>query len=127
MESSPNDQYAAFDFFVTAEHIIDWIYPDSRPDRQSLRSSKAILRVTSHIANGAKHFEAKASHHKSVARIEKERYVKPGYVEEGYFEDPIMVQLTEEEAKQLNAELHVKATWLAHKVIEYWTNSEKMV
>ena len=28
MRVSPEDTYAAFDYFVTAEHVIDWAYPD---------------------------------------------------------------------------------------------------
>ena len=120
INKSPRDQYAAFDFFVTAEHIIDWLYPDSKKDREKLRSSEALLRITSHIANGAKHFEAKATHHKSVTRIEKDRYVESGYVEEDYFLEPLLLYLSKEEANNLKTETHVEASWLANKVLEYW-------
>ena len=72
---SPQDQYAAFDFFVTAEHIVDWIHPDDRKARESVRSGSSLL-ITSHLANGVKHFEVKAVHHQSVADVEKSRYVK---------------------------------------------------
>jgi len=27
LRNSPNDAYVAFDFFVTAEHILDWLHP----------------------------------------------------------------------------------------------------
>jgi hypothetical protein len=67
---SPQDQYAAFDFFVTAEHIVDWIHPDDRKARMEVRSSSPLLRITSHLANGVKHFEAKAAHHQSVVDVE---------------------------------------------------------
>ena len=126
MENSPHDQYAAFDFFVTAEHIVDWIYPDSKREQNNLRSSSALLRITSHIANGAKHFEAKASHHQSVTGIEKERYFESGYIEEGYSEDPLFVHLTEEESVKMNTSTKVKAIWLARQVLEYWRNSDKL-
>ena len=31
MRGGPEDAYAAFDFFVTADHIVDWLLPDG-PD-----------------------------------------------------------------------------------------------
>ncbi|MEO6563915.1 MAG: hypothetical protein ABIN99_12870 [Nitrosospira sp.] len=63
LKNSPQDQYAAFDFFITAEHILDWIYPNNWNERKKHRSSVPLLRITSHIANGAKHFEAAKKHH----------------------------------------------------------------
>jgi hypothetical protein len=101
MSTSPQDQYAAFDFFVTAEHIVDWIHPTSKPARGQLRSSSLLLRVTSHLANGGKHFEARSAHHQSVMGTEKERYVEEGYVEDGYFEEPLVIQLSDTEAREL--------------------------
>jgi hypothetical protein len=74
MEADPDDVYAAFDFFVTADHILDWLYPDSpgasqRHKRQAHRDREPLLQIVSHLANGAKHFEAVASHHTSVTDI----------------------------------------------------------
>ena len=129
MEESPQAQYAALDFFVTAEHLVDWIYPgkENRDKREEVRSSSAILRITSHIANGIKHFEAKAKHHQSVAGIKKDRYVTPGYVAEGCFVDSLLVTLTENEAKTLNQKTVVDTSWLAQQVLDYWSKSEYMV
>ena len=72
MQSDPNDSYAAFDFFVTAEHMLDWLHPDSengRLKRKQLREVNEILQIVSHIASGAKHFEATAKQHNSVDEI----------------------------------------------------------
>jgi hypothetical protein len=30
MEQEPADPYPAFDFFVTAEHLLDWLWPGER-------------------------------------------------------------------------------------------------
>lgn len=125
MENSPQDQYPAFDFFVTAEHIVDWIYPDSRNERKALRENTALLRITSHIANGAKHFEAKAKHHKSVSGIKIDCYVEAGYVEEDYFQDPLIVHLTPEEEKSFGVS-DIEAISLARRVLDYWRESEKL-
>jgi hypothetical protein len=121
MATLPLDQYAAFDFFVSAEHIVDWLHPSDEPTRRALRSSSPLLRITSHLlANGSKHFEATAKHHRSVAGTEKFRYVEEGYVESGYFHEPLVVHLTPDEASELGAP-SVEAVALARQVLEFWS------
>jgi hypothetical protein len=122
MSTSPQDQYAAFDFFVTAEHIVDWIHPTSKSAREQLRSSSPLLRITSHLANGGKHFEARAAHHRSVMGTEKDRYVEEGYVEDGYFEEPLVIHLSESEVKEMGTS-RIDAIALARKVLEYWSKN----
>lgn len=117
--SRSGDQYAAFDFFVTAEHIVDWLHPTDRPARESLRNSNPLLRITSHLANGVKHFEATAKHHQSVADVEKQRYVQAGYVEEGYVAEPLIVHLTADEAKNLGV-TNIEVEQLAQQVFVFW-------
>ncbi|PSL16780.1 hypothetical protein CLV44_101179 [Marinobacterium halophilum] len=58
LENSPGDVYVAFDFFVTAEQMPDWI------DDRSIRKKHNVLTILSHIANCAKHF--KVDRHQSV-------------------------------------------------------------
>lgn len=77
IRADPADTYAAFDFFVTAEHIVDWLLPDSPGTNQSAarkvkRQSSELLRITSHIANGGKHFQALAKQHSSVADVKQQ-------------------------------------------------------
>ena len=78
IRKDPIDTYAAFDFFVTAEHLVDWLLPD-RPGtsqsalRKAKRDSSELLRITSHLANGAKHFQALARQHDSVAGLTEQR------------------------------------------------------
>jgi len=69
LSASPNDPYIAFNFFVTAEHLLDWIYPGNanKDARTNARQQELLLQICSHIASGAKHFEVEAKHHKSVA------------------------------------------------------------
>lgn len=122
LKSSPNNQYIAFDFFITAEHIIDWIHPSDKAAREALRNSSELLRITSHIANGAKHFEAKAKHHQSVTDIKKVRYAEVDYAEDGYFEDPIIIHLTTNEAVTMGQSV-IEVTELAQKVYDYWKSN----
>ncbi len=63
IKANPVDVYAAFDFFVTAEHVPDWV------GDISIKSKFPLLQVVSHIANGAKHFQATNSKHKSVEGV----------------------------------------------------------
>jgi len=119
IRASPADAYAAFDFFVTAEHIVDWLLPDSpgvdqSPARKSKTQSSALLRVTSHIANGAKHFEALAKHHDSVADLQQQS---------GGF-DPLAFSPAAFKMHGLNVRLEngkvVHVLTLAEDVLSYW-------
>lgn len=60
--ASVEAQYAAFDFFVTAEHLPDWV---SRSIGGSLSSHRAYPEgaLVSHIANGGKHFRVDTTRH----------------------------------------------------------------
>lgn len=71
LKESPRDADAAFNFFVTAEHMLDWVHPGPsmearQPHISKEREACPLLRLVSHLANGAKHFEAQHRRHKSV-------------------------------------------------------------
>lgn len=121
MESEPSNEYAAFDFFVTAEHMLDWIHPDKKNKkvREAIRDSEVLLQITSHIANGAKHFEATDPRHKSVTEIERGQYVEPDYVEPGYFAEPLVIKLSAAEGAVLGR-TEIEATELGRRVLAYW-------
>ena len=58
LANDPNNAYIAFDFFVTAEHLLDWLYPGvaGRSHRSAARNSEILVcEVVSHLATGAKH------------------------------------------------------------------------
>lgn len=69
LKKDRSNPYLAFNFFVTAEHILDWVYPGyaNKKKREAERDSEVLLQICSHLATGAKHFVAEATHHKSVA------------------------------------------------------------
>jgi hypothetical protein len=62
----------AWNFFITAEHLPDWLV---RTDSQSLGGLKIttfkrqtpLLRICSHLANDGKHFRPSTTQHTSVA------------------------------------------------------------
>ena len=119
METDPGNEYAAFDFFVTAEHIVDWLHPDNRQARKTLRESDPLLQIASHIANGAKHFEAKFSHHDSVRSLRKEHYLDSACETPGIEEETIIVKLSEHEVAKLGC-VQFEAVTLAYRLIEFW-------
>lgn len=67
LRHDPTDSYAAFDFFVTARHIPDWLYPNDKGRIDHLFRENLELRVCRHIADQGKHFEATAPMHAQVA------------------------------------------------------------
>jgi len=58
LKADPTDSYAAFDFFVTATHMPDWIrvirWPFSAPTTGS--RTAAIFELCGKLGNGGKHF-----------------------------------------------------------------------
>src|SRR5450756_827738 len=72
IKGDPSVEYAAFDFFVTSEHIIDWLLPGNvnRDKRERLRASDPLLEITWDIASGAKHFVVEARGHESVSHAD---------------------------------------------------------
>jgi hypothetical protein len=66
--ADPVDTYAAFDFCVTAWHLVDWKFPDTRdPNRLAFLQRNPLLRVCEHLAVGGKHLEPDPARHTSVA------------------------------------------------------------
>jgi hypothetical protein len=68
VQRKPSDPYAAFNFFVTVEHILDWLHPGNADEgtRKVRRKNEPLLALVSHLASGAKHFDRLRPHHKSL-------------------------------------------------------------
>lgn len=113
LEESGQDTKVAFNFFVTAEHLPDWL------DKRCLVKQNSILRIVSHIANGAKHFYLDKERHKAVVNTEKFRVLEEGIVEPGYFYEPLIIHLEPHEAAELNVS-EIDAVELGHKVLDFW-------
>jgi len=126
VRQNPVDAYAAFDFFVTAEHLLDWKYPDvggkaNIRTRSNLRKTEPLLRVTSHLANGAKHFKTIDARHTSVDDV----HVHAGGFDSAAFDSAafdaggrLVVNLAGDDAKVLGSEISVLE--LAEAVLAYW-------
>jgi len=97
---NPLDTNAAFDFFVTAEHMGDWI------DDRSLKHKVPELKIASHLATGAKHFNPHDS------------YQSVSHLDSPYEEETLQVSLIGDEARMFGTTISVCE--LAAKVLQYW-------
>ena len=130
LKANPLDADLAFNFFVTAEHMLDWVYPGSagKTDRTNARKDSVLLQVCSHVANGAKHFEVESKHHKSVSSTDKHdgggyfaaSFFPRGYFPSGYWGggEVLSIKLENEAASQLGSTISVLN--LADKIMAYW-------
>ena len=125
LKQHPLDVDLAFNFFVTAEHILDWKYPGraNKSNREKLRNAEVRLQVTSHLASGAKHFDVEAKHHTSVKDTGRvgywpEGYWPRGYWLEGYWSESLIVYLDGNAASLLSSQISVLD--LASDVLQFW-------
>ena len=114
IKSDPHDVYAAFDFFVTAEHLPEWC------DDKDVRYTEPLLRVVSHLATGAKHFTPSPERHKSVADVGSRAGIfNPAIFNSEVFNaGGLTVVLKGAEIATLGAEIGVLD--LAHRVLTFW-------
>ena len=125
---APDDADHAFNFFVTAEHMLDWLHPGSsgEPRRRAVRTSDPLLETVSHLANGAKHFDRLKPHHKAVSDTTRRggwfgrHYFAKGYFAREYFAEPtLVVKLSGAAAAKFGSS--VTAIALAGHVLVYWS------
>lgn len=107
----PANPWLAFNFFVTAEHLPDWI------KEKSLRKNEAILRVCSHLANGGKHFEV--NRHSSVSSTAKDGVYEDGLFEKEVYEEWLKISLEPKEANALGYN-EINAVPLAENIVKWW-------
>ena len=122
LRAEPLNVDAAFNFFVTAEHMLDW------SKTKDTRKNSTLLRICSHLANGFKHFELDERRHNSVSTAE--------VCGLGYFtaystsyatayspgsSPQLIISLENEAADQLGKQ-SIAAIELAEMVMKYWDN-----
>lgn len=78
LRANQMDTYAAFDFFVTARHIPEWLHPKDSASRDRHFSDHVELRVCRHLADGAKHFILTHKQHQQVQTTTRLRGVWGG-------------------------------------------------
>ena len=122
VQATPSDPYAAFDFFVTAEHMLDWVLPryENKKAREALRDSSPVLQAVSHIANGSKHFIVQAAHHQSVRQVDAPdgAFDSGAFDPHGFDTDALTVTFDGAAAAVLGGQMLVLD--LAEKALRFW-------
>lgn len=126
LRSAPDDVYAAFDFFVSAYHILDWLHPNDRTGREDDERRSLLLQVCSHIANGAKHFQATAKKHTSVADVYSEEgaFQRDCFQADAFQVGGLVVELDGQAAQAFGTRLEVID--LARRVLEHWAADSRL-
>jgi len=83
--TSVEAQYAAFDFFVTALHMADWVATAAGDPASSHRDYPDGALVDD-LGNGAKHFRVDARRHTTVSDTGSVGYFDPAFFDPTYFE-----------------------------------------
>jgi hypothetical protein len=128
LTNSPLDQYAAFDFFVTARHMPEWLYPGepNRKKRADLERSSPFLRVCAHIADGSKHFEATAQKHRSIqgTAVQEGAFQRSAFQSDAFQVDALIIYFQRETAEALGIK-EIECVELARRVLDYWQHFSK--
>jgi hypothetical protein len=66
LKADPVNSHVAFDFCVTAWHLVEWHFPQVAA-RKAFCTDHPVLSICEHLAVGAKHFEPKDRKLTSVA------------------------------------------------------------
>src|SRR5688572_29120876 len=61
----PFNAFRAYDFVVTAWHLLEW-WERGAKQRRAIRDVSPLLQLCEHLAVGAKHFAATGAQHQSV-------------------------------------------------------------
>ena len=126
-QNSPLDVDAAFDFFVTAYHMLDWLHPGvaNRHKRDEIEKNSMLLQVASHLANGSKHFEATARKHQSVYETVKREgpFQADAFQQNAFDVGDLVVYLEGDAAAQFGRSINVVD--LARRLVDFWRQELK--
>ncbi len=120
-EADPLSVDAAFDFYVSAHHIADWLYPDTA-DREKLAAIRSLplMKVCGNVANGAKHFQVTRTAPVVVGAREVKGAFAANAFQRGAFQmDALILELDDACGRALGGQ-HQDALLLARRIVEFW-------
>jgi len=120
LQAAPNPvgkqaQYAALDFFMTAEHLTDW-QSEAIPGTSKAHWRKyADGPLVSHIANGSKHFWVRDRQHTTVrdTKVNNGEFFGGDFFGEDFFGDLVIELENGSTEKVLEVTARVLAHWEA--------------
>src|SRR4051812_32859940 len=119
MKKDPLSEDAAFDFFVTARHVPDWMEAQGLGPAAALFGQFVELRICRHLADGAKHFIATHSMHKQVQEVIR----KPGAFQANAFSEAFQtggleIAFDPADRATLSVGPRISTTHMANKVLD---------
>jgi hypothetical protein len=130
MEQEPWHPFPAWDFFVTAYHILDWCSPGlrgiNRDAREFIELTEPLIEISGHLATLAKHRRAEATKWDDVSATFGSHILTVNW-DSGRLTGmgSLIVALTDEHAAALHCPKHVKAVELARRVLARWEDMLK--
>jgi hypothetical protein len=123
LSAAPTDSRVAYNFFVTAWHLLEWLYPVDKSKREQIRDEHPVLQVCEHLAVGAKHFSPGNQRLKSVVNTGRaghwpQGYWPAGYWPRGYWRDSLVVELAGGARDLFGPQIDVLP--LAQEVMKFW-------
>ncbi len=126
-----NDQInsdIAFNFFVTAWHLLEWAYPGDKSTQKTIRDSNVVLQICEHLAVGAKHFKPTSKKHTSVkdSDISGGVWAKGGWAngvwKKGVWGEKLVISLDGDASNTFGRQIN--AIDLAKAVMAFWQQYE---
>ena len=122
----PANSDCAFDFFNTANCMVDWVWPSDRIAQRKAREADPVLRVCAHLADGAKHFLL-TTPHRGVSAIEhvpaafaKDAFAPGAFASQAFqCKDELIVTLDADESAALGG-ARLSVPTLGKIVLNYW-------
>lgn len=129
LAAAPTNSYAAYNFFVTAWHLLEWTYPNDRSTRDQIRNLNPVLQVCEHLAVGAKHLSPSDPKLTAVEQTGQTShwprgYWHPNYWARGYWRDALTVELAGAARDRFGAQIDVLP--LAEEVMTFWKENRDL-
>jgi hypothetical protein len=125
VKADPSNAFAAYDFVVTAWHLLEWHYPGNTNSsaRSALSQQNPILQVCEHLAVGAKHFAPSNPRLDAVAGTERDSVWgkgvwAPGFWAPGVWKDDLVVHLDGAAKTSYGAQLTI--VQVADHALDFW-------
>lgn len=115
------DVFAAFDFIVTAWHLLEWKHPGAAG--KALKEEYSILALCEHLCVSGKHFDPTDPRHQSVqGTFRKSAWGRGcwahGCWAQGTWQDELVINIAEGSRESLGERLTMRQ--FADLVMEFW-------
>jgi hypothetical protein len=118
LKESPADSFAAFDFFVTFYHMLEWRYRELDERTQTYEKKENwFLPVCRQLPNGAKHFQAGGGSVKDT-NVHEGAFDPAAFDSNAFDVSELRVELDGDAAREFGPSIRVPE--LAEKALRFW-------